>query len=100
MPPPEVRLSTAAGAAFRQALFTTKAWGQGVEAEVLRTPLPEFCSVIGNRLAPSKQPQFFKKSVREGVAKDLVLAAEAMAEEKTRAKEITSVRTLKDRNLF
>ena len=100
MPAPEVRLSTAAGAAFRQALFTPKARGQGMEAEVLRTPLPEICSVIGNRLAPPKQPQLFKKAVREGVAKDLVLAAEALAEKKTCAKEITSVCTLKDRNLF
>ena len=51
-------------------------------------------------LAPPKQPQLFKKAVREGVAKDLVLAAEALAEKKMCAKEITSVCTLKDRNLF
>lgn len=100
MPAPEVRLSAAAGAAFRQALLTPKARGQGMEAEILRTPLPEICSVVGNRLAPPKQPQAFKKAVREGLVQDLVRAAEAMAEKKAPPKEIASVCTLKDRNLF
>ena len=70
-----------------------------MEAEIRRTPLPEICSVVGNRLAPPKQPQLFKKAKREGVAEELVLAAEALAEKRTGAKEITSVCTLKD-NFF
>ena len=50
------------------------------------------------RLGTTEAAAIFQKAVRKSVAKDLVLAAEAMAEEKTLAKDITSVCTLKDKN--
>ena len=97
LPCSEIRLSSAAGAAFRQMRLARKPRGHMVAMEVDRAPLPEVCGLVAHRVC---KPGAFGRALRSGDAKPLLQDATALDAKSTGPAPISSVNTLKDRDLF